>query len=327
MSGLIGLFLAAFLAPDSGALRDLSDRVFPPGTSTIFTAEVAEAVPSAWRTLPSGLQERTIRVRLTTVRVLVGAGAGTSQSGLAGAVEIRQRRWSPRVVWDVPGFWSHRDPRPGRKYLVFSSLASSPEAAFAEPLGVWDLSEEPSLLQDVELVLAGKALGQDAQESQVLGAAASSVTGSVFFARYAATVAALSKSTNRKPLLAWVGRAGEGALSEGAKAELLRAFHSELTQTQGPPGDALKALAGACLRTLAALPSESGPVTPRVESIVQVYLPWLARAGVNLKNEGRETLTRKERVRAAAAAGWLASLDRFPEGSRSILRGLAEALK
>ena len=211
----------------------------------------------------------------------------------------------------------------------FSSVTTSAEEAFAQPLGVWDLAEEPNLLPDVELVLAGQSLGDEAQESQVLGVSASSGTHSVFFARYAAAVTALSKSANRKPLLAWLGRSGDGVLSERAKAELLRAFRSALTQAQttAPPTDALKALAAACLRTLAALPSERGQVTPRVESIVQVYLPWLMRAGVNLKNEGRETLTREERTRAAAAAGWLAALDRFPDEARLILRGIAEALK
>ena len=325
MSGFVVVFLLALMTPGSGARRDLSGQVFPPGTAMIFAAEVAEAAPSAWRTEASGLEERTIRVRLKVDRVFRGSGKKAAP-GQTGSAEIRQSRWGPEVVWEAPGFWSHRDLRAGATYLVFASATTSAEEAFAEPLAVWELSQEPSLLQDVELVLAGAALGEEAQESQVLAAGASSAAHSVYFARYAAAVASPSKSANRKPLLAWIGRMGDRSLSERAKAELLRSFHTALAGLARPPSDALQALTAACLRTLAASEPQQRGVTPRLESVVQVYLPWLARAGTNFKSEARETLTPPERAQAAAAAAQLVTLP-LPETSKKVLRDLAEALK
>jgi len=292
----------------------------------ILSVEVAQAVPSAWRTLPSGLEERTIRVQLKNGRVLLGPGADKAGPARAGVAEIRQERWSSRVDWDVPSFWSHRDPRTGEKYLVFSSVPASVEQAFLQPLAVWELSEEPGLLQDVELVLASRALGPEAQEAQVLEVASRGGMHSGFFARYASAVALLARTSNRKSLLAWIGRLGDGALSERAKSELLRSVHSALTREQRPAPDALRALAAACLSTVAASQPEEASLTPRLESVVQVYLPWLAGSSPEWKTLARDALSPAERTKAAATLRWLAGLARFPEPQRDLLRQLAAAL-
>ncbi|MGH9366591.1 MAG: hypothetical protein ACRD3M_02815, partial [Thermoanaerobaculia bacterium] len=93
-----------------------------------------------------------------------------------------------------------------------------------------------------------------------------------------------------------------------------------------PSADAATALGAACFQTLAsARGRQEDSITPRVESVVTLYLPWLSKAFPDLTSVSRE-LPGAERASAAEAMRWLAGLERFPAKSRQVLREMAAAL-
>ncbi len=327
MIGPLLILAASMVSGADTPASVLAQQVFPPETSLIFVARVLEAGPSRWRVTDSGLAKRTVRTRLEVQRVLMSGLAAKPAVGVV-VSEVQQSQWQSGVIWETPDFWSDRELQAGDEYLVIGGPESRGLAeAFASPLAVWPVSMDPNLVQDVEFILSGSTLGVKEQASRILDLLKrDSRQHSLFLARYIAALGIAAEGADRRNLLDWIGRVGGDRLSEPGRAELLRSFHRQLLTLSASPDDALEALAAASIRTLADVSTGNlGAITPRIDSVIVVYLPWLAKVRPDSRYLGRRTPP-EQRTKAAEAMRWLASLDRFPEKSRQVLRDLASAL-
>jgi hypothetical protein len=63
-----------------------------------------------------------------------------------------------------------------------------------------------------------------------------------------------------------------------------------------------------------------------LESVVQVYLPWLAKHVPGFPSAALPLVAKDQRGKVKKTASSLAALERFSPGSRDVLRQLAGAL-
>jgi len=212
-------------------------------------------------------------------------------------------------------------------YLVFGDGRSLAEV-FSRPTAAFDARQEPAVVEDVRWILAGQKQGLAAQGPRAVAQLrASKAPRSLFFGRYVAVLALASEGSSRSQLLEAISRYDAVALAGPAESEALRALHVQILGRPSPPEDALSALLSACLRAIAASPTGTAEqIAPTLESVVQVYLPWLAKTSSSWKVGARAALSAPERARAVEALKWLAGLARFPAQDRDVLRQLAAAL-
>jgi hypothetical protein len=319
---LVLLLGAAAVPGKAGDVKPGVD-VFP--EQRIFLARVVQAPSPAWGKKTGNRETRQVEVALAVEEVLKGGGAPSGDRTMSASV-LESRLSSGRVD-ESAGFWLDRDFEPGEVYLVFGDGPSLADV-FSRPAAAFDARQEPAVVEDVRWILAGQKLEIGAQGSRLIAQVRASKTSrSLFFGRYLAVLALASEGPTRRQLLETISQYDAGALAGPAESEALRALHVGILGAASTSEDAVGSLLSASLRALAASPTgDPEQITPTLESVVQVYLPWIAKSRPDWKTRARSALSAPERTRAAEALKWLAGLARFAERDRDVLRQLAASL-
>jgi len=323
---LIGV-MPILLATGSPSFR-LPEGVFPEQTQVIFEAHVLSVLPTAWKPDGDARESRSVTVDFEVSRLLMDRTGKLPPSGRA-RCDVSQFRWQSEATWKVLGFWSYREIRPDLQVVVFSRAGStvSYASAFAEPLAAVDVAGEVTLPSQIDFVVQGAKLGWEDQARRLLAQASSERAVGTVLARYLVSLAAQTTGRARQQLVDSIAGLAGGRLSAEGRGELLNSLQERLALEEKPPPDLLHAFEAACLRVLAS--SETGgaaSVSPTLESIAQVYLPWLSKSLPDWKTAPRSALSAAERTKAAEALRWLAGLTRFPERKKEVLRQLAGSL-
>lgn len=328
ISHLISLLLfAATLAgstprptplPETRPLLD----IFP--EKTILLARVASASPDAWKPAFGGHDVRSVSVRWRIGKILKGE-AKKLPADKTISVTFRQTRWGGGRHGD-PGPWGDHEFSPGEVLLVLSAERELTQA-LAKPSSVWLAGEALVVVSDVEWIVAGQKLDAEDQGSRLLAFLAETQRPrSLFLGRYLAVLAAASKGSTRASLLDRIANIETQKLDEDGKAELLRALHVEILMREGPPADAPRALLFACLRTVAAWEGKELEISPRLESVASVYLPWLVTKSSNWQRSIPD-FPPAERTRARKALERLSSEEALPQPTRKALEELVQSLR
>ena len=302
--------------------------VFVNDARRIFVANLVEAKASPWKETSPGLEARTVALQID-VEVLSKNTTRARPSHQVIRCEVPQSRWKSGIPWETPDLWSAYDLKAGESFLVFGDGKGSFETDFRQPLDLWRATGDRGLVSDVEFVVGGQGLPGEQQASRVLDLLKQgSEKHGVFIGRYLAALAVAIEGPSRGKLLDWTTRIGGNRLSDSGESELLRSFQMNLVLRDKPPADAVLAFAAACLHALASVRSENdNSITPLVESVVQVYLPWLAKHVSRFPSAVLPPVAKDQRVKLREAARSLAALERFSAESRDVLRQLANALQ
>lgn len=317
---LIACMLAlAAAASDRGKI---ALDIFP--EKLIFLARLEQVTESPWKKTAANEESRTIEIGFRVERLL--KGPGKPPEGVIRQRVVQVRRSSGRIP-QLP-FWSSMEPKAGQIYLLMGESAEYAEA-FAQPTSGWPAASYPVLVEDVAWIAEGQELSVEKQADRTLAMLEKTSTNrSLFFGRYLAAVARSSASRARGLLLEQIAHIENQKLDEDARAELLRALHVGLVMQDKPAADEIQALLAASLQTLAAARApEAGEALARVESVVQVYLPWLAKHVSRFPSAVLPLVAKDQRERVRETARSLATLERFSPESRDVLRQLANALR
>ena len=319
-SSILSALIVVAAAASSAAPKSAPIDIFP--EPLVFEATVMRASSSPWKGDSSQGRTRTIEVELRIDRVLKAAPPARPPAEgrtLTTTVTETSRTFGRLEPSNV---WGDADLKPGDAFLVFAD-AEDAASAFAQPTSVFRRQSDPALVQDVEWIVEGEKLDVATQASRLLALLGKSPTDhTLFVGRYLAAVAHRAAGPSRAALLDAAAHVDSIKLDENARAELLRSFHVGLVMQDAPPADEMQALLAACLRTLAAAPA-AGEIPARLESVVQVYLPWLAKHVPSFSSAASRVVSKDERERAQKTARSLSAMERFPARSREVLRQLA----
>lgn len=298
--------------------------IFP--EALLFEARVVRVTPTAWKSGPRNTHTRTVQVEFQIERILKGPLQPPADAP-ALIAQIAEISKSSGRLEGAGGIWGDADLAPGDVYLIFGG-GSDPAAAFSRPTAAYLKRADLPFVEDVEWIVEGEKLDVPSQAARLLSRLEKAPPGgTLFVGRYLAAVAHAASGPARAALLDAISRVESLQLGEDARAESLRALHAGLVMQDKPPADEVQALLASSLQTLAGAVGAPGEISSRVESVVQVYLPWLAKRVPRFPAAALPLVTREQRARVREAAMALAALERFSPESRGALRELAGALK
>ena len=323
MTGVSSILSVLVLAAATAAPKAAPIDVFP--EALVFEATVVRASTSPWKQEGKRTSRRSIEVDLRVDLVLKPAAVRTSVEGRTVKSTITEiSRGSGRL--ETGSAWGDADLQPGDSFLVFADR-EDPAAAFAQPTSVYRRQADPALVEDVEWIAEGQKLDVPSQANRLLALLAKSPGDrTLVVGRYVAAVAHRSAGASRAALLDAASHVQTIKLDENGRAELLRSLYVGLAMQDTPPADEAQSLLTASLRTLAASRNvKPEDVSGRLESVVQTYLPWLAKHVPGFASAPLNALPKNERDGARDAARALAGMERFPARARDALRTIANA--
>lgn len=124
----------------------------------LFTVEVEAVTATPWAVAPSGLEQRSLTLRLRLLDVL--KGALREKKGEVFEAVVGQERESELVESDYHGLWSHTSPEPKKRYLVVAESAESRGAALVQD-GPTKRLLAGELAGDVRFAQEGESLYQE----------------------------------------------------------------------------------------------------------------------------------------------------------------------
>ena len=302
----------------------------PQRASSIVLVEILSVAPSPWTTAEPNVEVRTVQLELRIRRVLK-KGSVVIPNSMTFRSTVRQSRIISGRIGDNPDFWSYWQLEKGIYYLVFANETpgSNWSEMFSNPVSVSQVSENQTVVGDVEFIVAGEKLELQAQASRLTKLLdESSVEHTVFLGEYLGRLAVASQGTARQALLQAIANIHLLKLDEDAKAELLRTFHVGLVMQEHPPVAAVKILAAAALRTVVyASIDKTKPPNNRLHAVASSYLPWLVKTGIDLKSiRSQRLITDREAALAAQGLKQLSEVESFPPKTRQFLLDASKAI-
>lgn len=144
--------------PSPGLPHEPGSRSEVLSATHLFTVEVETVTATPWAVGPSGLEQRSLTLKLRLLDVF--KGALREKKGEVFEATVGQERESELVESDYHGLWSHTSPEPKKRYLVVAESAESRGAALVQD-GPAKRLLAGELGGDVRFALEGETLFQE----------------------------------------------------------------------------------------------------------------------------------------------------------------------